>query len=187
MVANSPTLGGWQQRNISNKQEIWLAECALCHRETIFVDDDLIWPVESDAPLPLADTPESILPDIEEARQIYKRSPRGAAALLRLALQKLCGELGVGTDVNRAIGRLVKQGRISVEIQQALDTLRVIGNEAVHPGTLDLKDDQATAIRLFQLLNFVVEKTITDPKRIAEFYGTLPPEKLKGIRDRDSK
>lgn len=176
----------FHERPSSNKHDIWFAQCSACQREVIFVNDDLVWPVESAAPPPESDMPEEIVPDYEEARQIYQKSPRGAAALLRLALQKLCNELvGESLDINTAIGRLVASGRISETIQQALDSLRVIGNEAVHPGTLDLKDDQDTALKLFKLLNFVVEKTISDPKRISEIYGTLPPQKLSGIASRD--
>jgi hypothetical protein len=167
-------------------QKLWLAQCSVCYKEVIFLDDMLVWPVESEAPAPNVDMPPDVATDFEEARQIYMRSPRGAAALLRLALQKLCGHLGVPGDINQAIGKLVSEGRISGTIQQALDALRVIGNEAVHPGTLDLKDDREAALRLFKLLNFIVEKTISDPARIAEIYGSLPPHKLKGIADRDN-
>lgn len=179
---------GWTTRNISIvAQDLWLAKCSVCHNETIFFDDALVWPVESQAPAPNLDMPPDVATDFEEARQIYMMSPRGAAALLRLALQKLCGHLDAPGDINQAIGKLVAEGQVSPVIQQALDSLRVIGNEAVHPGTLDLKDDQDTALRLFKLLNFVVEKTISDSKHIAEIYGTLPPAKLKGIEDRDKR
>jgi hypothetical protein len=51
-----------------------------------------------------------------------------------------------GKNLNTDIGNLVKEG-LSVDIQQALDSLRVIGNESVHPGELDLK----RIIKLFKL------------------------------------
>jgi len=35
-------------------------------------------------------------------------------------------------------------------ILQSLDIVRVIGNESVHPGVIDLKDDRHTALRLFR-------------------------------------
>ena len=45
-----------------------------------------------------------------------------------------------GKDINTDIGNLVKKG-LPIKVQESLDILRVIGNEAVHPGQLDLKDD----------------------------------------------
>jgi hypothetical protein len=131
--------------------------------------------------------PEEITADYLEAGQILSRSPRGAAALLRLAIQKLCPILGATkSDINGAIGELVEAGRINPSIQQALDTVRVIGNEAVHPGTLDLKDGHAMALALFNLVNFIIAKAITEPRQLQELYSSLPPAKLAGIAQRDA-
>jgi hypothetical protein len=132
--------------------------------------------------------PEDLKADFEEARLIYADSPRGAAALLRLVLQKLCPHIGATKPgINDAIAELVKSGTISAALQQALDSVRVIGNEAVHPGELDLRDDAATVLTLFRLVNFIVEKAITEPKAVAAIYGALPPGKRAGIEERDGK
>jgi hypothetical protein len=48
-----------------------------------------------------------------------------------------------------------------------------------------LKDDKAIAVRLFELLNMIIERCITTPKRIASLYGTLPESALKAIATRD--
>lgn len=61
----------------------------------------------------------------------------------------------------------------------------MVGNEAVHPGTMDLRDDRATAEELFRLLNIIAEAMITQPKRIDEMYSKLPQNKLQGIAQRD--
>ena len=130
--------------------------------------------------------PVEILPDIEEARAIINRSPRGAAALLRLAVQKLLPILGASQkDINAGIAELVAQGKINANVQQALDIVRVIGNEAVHPGVMDLKDDTATAIGLIKVLNFIVEKAITEPKEMKALFDSLPEHKRKAIATRD--
>jgi hypothetical protein len=68
-----------------------------------------------------------------------------------------------------------------------MDAVRVIGNEAVHPGVLDLRDDAATANTLFRLVNFIVEKMISEPREIEEVYAALPEKKRSAIDTRDGK
>jgi hypothetical protein len=162
------------------------ARCEACSKEVLFFDGRLIYPEESEAPLPAADLPAEVVDDFAEARRVLRVSPRGAAALLRLLVQKLLPLLGAKDgDINSMIGELVLNGVISPKIQKALDSVRVIGNEAVHPGTMDLKDDEATAVSLFNLINYIVEKAITEPKEIDAIYAGLPPGKLAGIVTRD--
>jgi hypothetical protein len=144
-----------------------------------------VFPSISTAPMPNPDLPENCRDDYMEARDIFARSPRAAAALLRLVVQKLCKHFGEpGRDINQDIGRLVDKG-LPRTLQQALDTVRVIGNEAVHPGELDLNDSPEAVAALFKLVNLIVEKMITEPKQIAELYQTIPEKKLQGIEQRD--
>lgn len=105
--------------------------------------------------------PSEIRAHFEEAREIFFLSPRGAAALLRLAVQKLCAVLGEsGENINDDIASLVGKG-LPVKVQQALDTLRVIGNDAVHPGQIDLNDNRDIAASLFELLNIIIDEMIS--------------------------
>jgi hypothetical protein len=60
------------------------------------------------------------------------------------------------------------------KVQQALDTLRVIGNNAVHPGELDLSDDIETSLSLFELINFIIKEQITKKNKIASLFSKLP-------------
>lgn len=71
-------------------------------------------------------------------------------------------------------------------VQQALDIVRVVGNESVHPGTIDVRDNTETVSRLFGLVNFIAKKTISEPKEIESMFAGLPSEKLAAIRTRDS-
>ena len=91
-----------------------------------------------------------------------------------------------GKDVNTDIANLVKEG-LPVKIQKALDTVRVTGNEAVHPGILDLRDDQETAQNLFKLINFIAEKMISEPKEVEKLFDNLPEDKKEAIEKRDQK
>lgn len=159
--------------------------CSHCNEVAIWRDVRLIDPPNLSAPLPNVDLPNDIKVDFEEARQIADNSPRGAAALLRLCIQKLCVELGQkGKDINGDIGSLVKQG-LKPKIQKSLDFVRVIGNEAVHPGELDLKDDRDTALHLFALVNIIADTMISQEKEVDELYNGLPQSKIDGINQRD--
>ena len=126
------------------------------------------------------------IPRRVRASSILDLSPRGACALLRLSLQKLCRELGQdGKNLNDDVAALVAQG-LSAEVQQALDALRVVGNNAVHPGEFDITDDAESAVALCECLNVIVEQRIAQPKRIEQLYGRLPKGALDAIAKRDA-
>jgi hypothetical protein len=161
--------------------------CEACDREAIYIGGQIVLPGETDAPPPAIDLPSDCVPDYEEARSILPKSPRGASALLRLVIQKLLPHLGATKKaIDAAIGELVAAGKIKTQIQQALDTVRVIGNESVHPGEMDLRDDRETALAIFRIVNLIVETEITEPKRLEALYASLPQSKLDGIANRDS-
>lgn len=167
--------------------DLLICKCTHCCEIAYWYKEKMIIPLSSNAPMPHSDLPESIGNDYLEARNIVNASPRGAAALLRLCLQKLMAELGeTGKDINKDIGSLVQKG-LPQEVQQALDIVRVIGNESVHPGEFDLQDDQDTAIQMFELINFIVEDQITRKKKISTLFSRLPKSKLDGIEARDKK
>jgi hypothetical protein len=163
-----------------------LSNCYACREFSVWKHEKLIYPPASPGDVANEDMPSDVRADYEEARTILNASPRGAAALLRLALQKLCAHLGeAGKDINKDIGQLVTKG-LPVRIQQALDIVRVVGNESVHPGELDMRDDRDTVMSLLRLINVIIEDRITQPRQIAEMYKTLPPAKADGIAIRDA-
>lgn len=153
-----------------------------------FAPDKMVFPFGGNAALPNSDMPEDVKLDYLEARNIMNLSPRGAAALLRLAIQKLCKHLGgSGENINNDISILVKAG-LPVKLQQALDSVRVIGNHAVHPGQIDLTDNVDTVHKLFAFINIICDNQITQPKQIDEFYQQNVPDNLKeAISKRDMK
>jgi hypothetical protein len=164
------------------------AYCTHCQKFTFWQDGHLIFPLHSTAPLPNADMPEDVKQDYEEARSIVAISPRGAAALLRLAVQKLCKHLGEpGENINADIASLVRNG-LPEAVQQALDSVRVVGNNAVHPGQIDFTDNAGVANGLFAMLNFICENRITQPKMISQFYqATVPADTQGHINKRDGR
>jgi hypothetical protein len=164
---------------------IHISQCFSCNKVAIWRYDTLLYPVTSYEVKPNDDMPDDIKADFLEAASIVNLSPRGACALLRLAIEKLCVHLGgKGRKLDDDIAMLVKKG-LNKGVQQSLDYVRVIGNEALHPGQLDLKDDQNTAETLFGLVNYVVDELITKPKSLDEIYNRLPSEKRRQIENRD--
>ena len=168
-------------------EDIKFAYCFHCGEKSIWFKGNIIEPNIGGVPLPNQDLPDDVKIDYCEARDILNKSPRGSAALLRLSIQKLCKELGEkGKNINDDIAALVKKG-LPLRIQQALDYVRVVGNNAVHPGQLDLKDDKETSINLFQLINLIGEVMITQPKEVEKLFNTLPKDQLDAIVKRDQK
>ncbi|SFH21122.1 DUF4145 domain-containing protein [Sulfitobacter dubius] len=162
------------------------SQCYNCDDISIWIYDRLVYPQRGEAPPANPDLPEDVRRDYDEASVILDLSPRGAAALIRLGIQKLCKELGQpGENINADIKALVAGG-LDPRVQKALDAVRVIGNNAVHPGQIDLRDDRATAESLFRLMNLIADKMISEPKHVDEVYAALPEGARAAIEKRDS-
>ena len=117
----------------------------------------------------------------------WRDSLRSSAALLRLALQKLCKQLGEkGENINEDIKNFVKKG-LNPQIQKSLDILRITGNNAVHPGEINVEENPELVLKLFGLINFIAEKMITEPKEIEGFYEELPENAKNQIKERDGR
>ncbi len=185
-IPNRVVSYGAIQRNDGQDNNFKISRCSSCGLFAIWVDGRMVYPLASTAPHANTDLPDDIKADFDEARNIVSLSPRGAAALLRLCIQKICKHLGAkGRDINDDIGTLVGKG-LNPQIQQALDIVRVVGNECVHPGLMDLKDDVETANHLFGLVNLIVEDLISRPKHVSEMFDALPEKKKKAIEERDA-
>jgi len=145
----------------------------------------MLYPDLGRAPQPNSDLPKSVSEIYLETAAIFTKSPRGAAALLRLAVQLLCKELGEkGKNINQDISELVKKG-LPIRVQQALYIVRVTGNNAVHPGQIEV-DNAETVGNLFSLINVITEYTISMPKRMEHIYSDLPEEAISQIEKRDN-
>ena len=179
-------LDGTEESKYSQKVcNLHLSQCRSCNRWSLWRHDQVIYPNLKFDVEPNGDLGEDIKTDFNEARAVLDKSARSAAALLRLCIQKLCLQLGLpGKDLNSDISELVKKG-VHVKVQRALDIVRVIGNESVHPGTIDLRDNRETAEKLFQLVNTIAFDMITHPKELEKLYGELPEAKRKAIEERD--
>ena len=152
----------------------------------------MVYPTAVTAPAAPADLPEDCHADYDEARRILDISPRAAAALLRLVVERLCRGVceaaepgyGEGKMLHELVAQMVARG-MPATVQRAFDRLRVIGNDDVHPGRLDIGDDIDTARRLFGLVEVVVVQTITQPRKIADLNGTSSMASVSVMASRD--
>ena len=175
----------FHERKHGGNSWVQVATCHNCCKHIIWVDNIYAYPdiVAEEAN---SDMPEGVKQLYNEAGLIYNKSPRAACALLRLAIDRLCNELGeTDRDINKNIGELVKKG-LPASVRQALDVVRVVGNKAIHPGQIAFDvDDVGTATMLMRLLNIIVSRMISEPKEIAGLYDQLPESVKQSITRRD--
>jgi len=179
------------------------AECSHCGESSLWrvektkENDDgytvpsqgtMLFPDTGIAPLPEPDMPHDVKVDYEEAAKISAKSPRGAAALLRLGLQKLCKHLGKdGKNINADIRSLSEDNVLPPMVIKVADTVRITGNNAVHPGEMSEEDFDHIASKLFDLLNFIVKKAITEPKELEALYQKIPEKPRVSAEAQDAK
>ena len=167
------------------EKEWTISKCEHCREKIIWLSKNIIYPKKMIVDMSNNDLTEDIKRDYIEAATIFNDSLRSSAALLRLALQKLCKQLGEkGENINDDIKNLVKKG-LNPQIQKSLDILRITGNNAVHPGEINVEEKPELVLKLFELINFIAEKMITEPKEIDNFYEELPENSKEAINKRD--
>ncbi len=180
------TVRGMATGHAKDFAEYGASVCAHCQRVAMWHEAQLIYPeglrLGSE---PIEGMPDAVVALYNEARDVSTRSPRSAAALLRLALQLLLDEIRPGKgQINDKIGALVKDG-LDVRVQQAMDALRVIGNNALHPGEIDIEEDDSLVPGLFAVINMIVEQMILRPAQVAALYDAIPQGAADAIRRRD--
>ncbi|MGP4863388.1 DUF4145 domain-containing protein [Psychrobacter sp. T6-5] len=178
----------------------FISNCAYCSKNSLWritkfegihnepTNAELIYPDFGFASLPDNDMPDDVKTDYEEAAKIFSKSPRGSAALLRLGLQKLCKHLGEdGKNIDQDIRSLASKNILPPMVVKVADTVRITGNNAVHPGTMSNEDFDNVASKMFDLLNFIVKKGISEPKELERLYQLTPEGPRKSAEAKDAK
>jgi len=138
----------------------------------------MVYPLGTPVVPPNSDLPKEVKKDYEEAALIVEQSPRAAAALLRLALERLCKEQGQkNKKLQENIENMMQTGKLDETLWQACEVVRVIGNEAAHPGEINFEDDHEIVRQLFGLINIIANETITRKKAIKALHEGLPTKK----------
>ena len=179
-IIDSPSISGDYTLD-QHKGHYRIAECTHCKNFSFWDSKGkMLIPKEITAPPPNEDMPNEVKEIYQEARAVQSISPRAAAALLRVALEKLCEELGEKKgNLNKRISNLEKKG-LPEKVIKDLNIVRIYGNEGgSHAGQIDLtgKDNEEIVKGLFNLVNFIVKETITDPKVTESLFNNLPKNK----------
>jgi hypothetical protein len=173
--AQIPPVGG---ANTHIDAAVLRSTCVLCEQRSYWIDGDMVWPEPKLGPPPSVDLAGEHHSLYEEARTVAPRSPRAAAALLRLLLEQLVFSLDTmeGT-FNDKVDRLAHEGVITRRVVDALDAVRVGGRHAVHGGQIDPSggDDAGVVLMLFTIVNTIIESAVTLPRETQSFLGSRVP------------
>lgn len=193
------TVDGWnhivKSSNILNTskftdklpEKFTISRCEHCLGLTLWHDGSMIMPRVISTSQPNNDLSSNVKELYNEAANILQDSPRAAAAIIRLSLQVLCKDLGEkGENINDDIKSLVAKG-LDMRVQKAMDSLRVVGNNGAHPGEINLNENRDKVVKMFDIINFIAQKMITDPKELDSFFDDLPDGAKKAIEKRDNK
>ncbi|MFC2754323.1 MAG: DUF4145 domain-containing protein [Candidatus Nanogingivalis sp.] len=163
-----------------------VSRCDHCKEWVLWKDLKIIYPRSITVENPNPDMPEVAKGLYMESAKILQDSPRASAALLRLALQEILNEVvkgGVKNNINKNIGILSKE--VDEDTWKAMDLIRIIGNNAVHPGEIQVEEENTEY--MYNLLNIIVQKTISNKKHIDDRFKRLPKSIRESINRRSNK
>jgi Domain of unknown function (DUF4145) len=173
MASGRPFLEVHREFRSRDVQNVSISYCFNCNQMCLWVYDQLVWPRREAFPEPQLHAPPNLRRESEEASQTLEATPRGAAALLRIAIAKLCKELGVsGESPNDGITLFVRED-VDARVQKVLDAARIIESNAMRPDQIGLGEDRATAEILSGLVNLICEKMIMEPRHLQEVYAKV--------------
>jgi transcription elongation factor Elf1 len=188
---NCPHCGAFSKMNWSHvvseiNRQLHRASCDRCNKYSLWLNREYIYPAIVQVDSANSDLPKDLQNLYNEAALILLHSPRASSALLRLVIDRLTIYLQAnGKDLNARIADLVQRG-LRPTVQQSLDVVRVVGNNAVHPGEIYFDDGAEIASVLFKLVNLVAQQMITDPKEAQELFDSLPQGAKDAIEKRDA-
>ena len=164
----------WKKLYRDTLQEFECATCHSCDYISIWVNKNMVYPLGGTAPAPDPDMPDKIKEIFEEARKISSISPRASLGLLRLCVEMLAEELGEKNgSLHTKIENLAKN--FPRDVKEALEVTRITGNNALHGGQISIDDDDHNMAQLlFEIVNIIVHRMISEPKQIAKAAEKAP-------------
>ena len=159
--------------------DVYVTVCHHCEKPTIWLDDNQtlkpILPSDNQYPSPSDKMPQEVKDVYNQAGSIADKSPRAANAMLRSAIEELM-RIIVETpgDLNQMIEDAYKNNIITAHIKESLHSIRLLGNNALHPNQIRIEDDVDTN-DIFNIINHIVDVTLHHS------------EVIENIQDIDSK
>lgn len=154
------------------------AVCESCGGVSFWKDRTIMWPIGFSAPQASEDMPDNVAEIYNEARKVVEISPRSASALLRLALERLCERLKYKRKkLYDSIEAMKNDNMFSSATIDAFHLVRKIGNSQVHVGKIDLSEDPNLALALFELMNMIIDDTITKRNRFNDLNDKIRKSK----------
>ena len=150
------------QVEIVNNLQIWTSLCTSCKKNCLWHGGEKIYPDTSNAPLPNEDLSSEVREIYQEAASILQKSPRAAAALLRLAIEHLCKEQECkGKTLHDQIKSLAEKDHKLQKVVESLDIVRFVGNAGVHAGTIQINENPDIVEGMFALINYAANQLLT--------------------------
>ncbi|WP_436867355.1 DUF4145 domain-containing protein [Mammaliicoccus sciuri] len=147
----------------------YFENCEVCQGACIYDANTgmKIHPTTSNIKEPNKDMPINIKDLYNEASSVFELSPRSSLAIIRLALDLLCIELGAKENDNlfNKVEWLYNENVIDSELKELAHGVRGLGNGAVHPRNIDEEINKDDAIIVFELMNIIVQEKITKVNR----------------------
>lgn len=153
---------------------VTVAKCSACEKDSIWREDEMIYPDVGIAPPPHVMMPENIYHYYDLARAASRNLSIAACAFLRMGIAELLKLLGeTGLDFNADVDNLVAREFGTRSFWVPMFKTRLAGFDLVKPGVLDTRDDQVMMELLFYFTNQIIEEAIANPKHLADFYAKL--------------
>jgi hypothetical protein len=171
-----------------NASRIITTTCAKCEKPTIWIenyfesadDEDYIETYEMIYPKtfsifdpPNEDLDEEIKTVYKQAAAIVQESPIASCALLRLCMEKIiikhANYKGNQNILKNIIDELKDIGTIDENIYKAMQSIRIVGNNAIHNGSIkidDLDENLDMAVLISRYINLMATELITRKKEI---------------------
>jgi hypothetical protein len=147
----------------------------------LWVGDQLVWPKGTTSLESTLDASADVPEDSRKISQTLDASLRGAAALLRVATEKLCKELGDSEQQPRPAITPLLQEEVDARVLKVLEAMRVIESNAMPSDHVSVRDDRATAETLSGLVNLICEKMMIEPRQLQALYTKVREGAQNGI------
>jgi hypothetical protein len=184
MPSGRPFLRVHREFRNRDVQNISISYCFNCNEICLWVVDQMVWPGCATGPEPKLHASPHVRRETEEASPTLDASPRGAAALLRLAMEKLCKELSDSEESPRPEIAPLFQDEVDARVQKVLDAMRIIESNAIPPDHVGVGDTRATAETLSGLVNLICEKMIIEPRHLQALYAKVRDDAQSALEQR---